>query len=78
MVKNVLGEAMTSRPFAPNASLDRPIALPAPEPARRLAYVDNLRWLMVVLVISMHAADTYSPLGNWYYVERPPIGVGHY
>ncbi len=30
---------------------------------------------MIVLVISMHAADTYSPLGNWYYVERPPIGL---
>jgi glucan biosynthesis protein C len=75
MVKNVLGETMASRPFVPNASLDQLIALRAAEPARRLAYVDNLRWLMVVLVISMHAADTYSPLGNWYYVERPPIGV---
>ena len=30
----------------------------------RLAYVDNLRWVMIILVISMHAADTYSPLGN--------------
>ena len=28
---------------------------------------------MIILVISMHAADTYSPLGNWYFVERPPI-----
>ena len=28
---------------------------------------------MILLVISMHAADTYSPLGNWYFVERPPI-----
>jgi peptidoglycan/LPS O-acetylase OafA/YrhL len=39
----------------------------------RLAFIDNLRWTMIILVISMHAADTYSPLGNWYLVERPPI-----
>lgn len=28
---------------------------------------------MIILVISMHAADTYSPLGNWYFVQRPAI-----
>ena len=39
----------------------------------RLLFVDNLRWSMIILVISMHAADTYSPLGNWYYVDRRPI-----
>ncbi|MBV9302892.1 MAG: acyltransferase family protein [Acidobacteriaceae bacterium] len=39
----------------------------------RLAYVDNLRWTMILLVISMHAADTYSPLGNWYFTDRRPI-----
>jgi glucans biosynthesis protein C len=43
---------------------------------RRLAYIDNLRWTMILLVLSMHAADTYSPLGNWYLVQRPPIGRG--
>jgi len=31
------------------------------------------RWTMILLVISMHAADTYSPFGNWYYVERPTV-----
>ncbi len=41
----------------------------------RLLYVDNLRWTMILLVISMHAADTYSPFGNWYFVERPPVTV---
>jgi hypothetical protein len=41
----------------------------------RLGYIDNIRWPMIVLVLSMHAADTYSPFGNWYYVERPPIGT---
>ncbi len=39
----------------------------------RLLFIDNLRWTMIILVISMHAADTYSPLGNWYFVDRTPV-----
>lgn len=30
---------------------------------------------MILLVLSMHAADTYSPLGNWYFVQRPPLST---
>jgi glucans biosynthesis protein C len=41
----------------------------------RLFYIDNLRWIMIFLVISMHAADTYSPLGNWYYTDRTPLSM---
>jgi glucan biosynthesis protein C len=41
----------------------------------RLAFIDNVRWSMIVLVLSMHAADTYSPFGNWYYVDRQPMGL---
>jgi len=41
----------------------------------RLLYVNNLRWTMILLVISMHAADTYSPFGNWYFVERPHVNA---
>ena len=41
----------------------------------RLLFIDNLRWTMIVLVISMHAADTYSPLGNWYFVDRRPLST---
>jgi hypothetical protein len=44
--------------------------------ARRLVFIDNIRWSMIVLVLSMHAADTYSPFGNWYYVDRGPAGLG--
>jgi hypothetical protein len=40
----------------------------------RLLYIDNVRWVMILLVLSMHAAVTYSPLGNWYYREHPAIG----
>jgi glucans biosynthesis protein C len=44
--------------------------------APRLAFIDNIRWSMIVLVLSMHACDTYSPFGNWYYVDRQPMGLG--
>jgi glucan biosynthesis protein C len=36
-----------------------------------LAFVDNLRWVMIVLVVSMHAAVTYSHMGSWYFMEDP-------
>jgi len=38
-----------------------------------LFYLDNLRSVLVILVISMHSADTYSPLGNWYFIDRVPL-----
>lgn len=30
---------------------------------------------MIILVLSMHASDTYSPFGNWYYTDRPPLSL---
>jgi fucose 4-O-acetylase-like acetyltransferase len=45
------------------------------QPAR-LEFIDNLRWVMIVLVISMHAAVTYSHLGSWYFMEDPKPGLG--
>src|SRR5258708_31064847 len=42
----------------------------------RLLFIDNIRWSMIVLVLSMHACDTYSPFGNWYYVDRQPAALG--
>src|SRR6267154_2582039 len=44
--------------------------------ASRLLFVDNIRWSMIILVLSMHACDTYSPFGNWYYVDRQRTGLG--
>jgi hypothetical protein len=35
----------------------------------RLYFVDNIRWLVIVLVIVLHAAVTYSNMGSWYYKE---------
>jgi glucan biosynthesis protein C len=41
----------------------------------RLLYIDNLRWVMIMLVVSMHAACTYSHIGSWYYMEDSPVSV---
>src|ERR1041385_1164966 len=41
----------------------------------RLEFIDNLRWVMIVLVVSMHAAVTYSHLGSWYFMEDPKPGL---
>jgi glucans biosynthesis protein C len=41
--------------------------------AARLAYIDNVRASMIVLVLGMHAAVTYSPFGSWYMREHPPL-----
>ena len=58
----------------PGASigLAAPSKTAAAVPAR-LAFIDNIRWTMIVLVLSMHASDTYSPFGNWYFTDRRPI-----
>ena len=54
------------------ASATAPV--PAVAPAR-LVFIDNLRWLMIVLVITMHAAVTYSNMGRWYYNEKAQLGL---
>jgi len=41
----------------------------------RLLYIDNLRWVMIMLVVSMHAAVTYSHLGSWYFMEDSPVSL---
>lgn len=59
-----------------------PISTPArdspglPASSTRLGYVDNIRWVVIVLVLSMHSAVTYSPFGNWYYRDRPQLDFG--
>jgi glucans biosynthesis protein C len=41
----------------------------------RLLYIDNLRWVMIMLVVSMHAACAYSHMGSWYYIEDRPVSM---
>ncbi len=42
-----------------------------------MAFVDNIRWTLIVLVICHHAAVTYSHVGGWYYLDgpKPPLGT---
>ncbi|WP_426611568.1 acyltransferase family protein [Bradyrhizobium sp. McL0616] len=47
-----------------------------PRTKSRLLFIDNIRWSMIILVLSMHACDTYSPFGNWYYVDRQATSFG--
>jgi len=35
----------------------------------RFAYLDNVRSMVIILVITMHVAVTYSGFGDWYYKE---------
>jgi hypothetical protein len=41
----------------------------------RLIFIDNIRWVMIMLVLSMHAAVTYSGHGCWYVTEPAKLGV---
>ncbi len=36
----------------------------------RLGFIDNLRWVLIVLVVVFHAAVTYGPIGSWFYLTR--------
>jgi len=38
-------------------------------PKNRIAYLDNVRSLVIILVVTMHTAVTYSGIGDWYYKE---------
>ena len=38
-------------------------------PKKRIAYLDNMRSLIIFLVVVLHSAVTYSGIGGWYYKE---------
>ncbi len=42
-----------------------------PRATTRLAFIDNLRVLLVLLLVVHHAAVTYGPDFGWYYYEGP-------
>ncbi len=41
----------------------------------RWAYIDNLRWTVIAMVVLVHASVTYSGLGSWYYKEPAALDV---
>lgn len=62
-----------SRPSALGA---RPAsARPISAGGTRLLFIDNIRWVMIMLVLSMHAAVTYSGHGSWYVKESATLGL---
>jgi fucose 4-O-acetylase-like acetyltransferase len=42
---------------------------PSASASRRLLYIDNLRWVLISLVVMGHLAITYGVEGDWYYKE---------
>jgi len=44
--------------------------------ATRLLFIDNIRSTLIVQVICIHAAVTYSHVGGWYYMDGPKPGLG--
>ncbi len=44
-------------------------------PSSRFVWVDNLRTLVILLVVNMHACVTYSHVGDWYVMETPEPGM---
>ena len=41
----------------------------------RMFFVDQLRWLVIVMVVVVHTVVTYSGIGSWYYVEPAKMGI---
>ncbi|GAA0565063.1 acyltransferase family protein [Rhizomicrobium electricum] len=37
------------------------------QPARRVDFIDNLRWVVIIFVVGVHAACSYSGVGGWYW-----------
>jgi fucose 4-O-acetylase-like acetyltransferase len=55
---------------ARKAGLAPPAASPAPKP--RLLYIDNLRIVLISMVVLLHLAITYGAVGDWSYNEQVP------
>lgn len=47
----------------------KPVVLPRAKTASRLAYIDILKMVLIILVIMVHAAVTYGSLGSWVYED---------
>src|SRR5512135_1174282 len=46
-----------------------------PATTARMAFVDNIRWTVIAMVVLVHAAVTYSGLGSWYYKEPASLDI---
>ena len=48
----------------------RPVAAAKAKAETRLAYIDVIRMILIILVIMVHAAVTYGAFGDWTYHDR--------
>jgi glucan biosynthesis protein C len=55
---------------AHKANSPPPAAQPTPKP--RLLYIDNLRIVLISMVVLLHLAITYGAEGDWFYNEQVP------
>jgi len=60
----------------PIVSSTMPAVMPAALPTRRLAFIDQLRGVITLLVVFHHTAITYGGAGSWYYKEASD-SLGH-
>lgn len=44
----------------------------------RYLYIDNLRLLMIIFVVMVHLAVTYSGIGSWYYMDTHELDTVSY
>jgi glucan biosynthesis protein C len=52
------------------------IAPAAPALKPRMAYIDNIRWTVIAMVVLVHACVTYSGIGSWFYKEPAALDIG--
>jgi len=41
----------------------------------RIYFIDNIRWIIISLVVVLHSAVTYSDMGRWYYYEPVKLDI---
>ncbi len=41
----------------------------------RIAWIDNLRVMTIILVVILHTGVTYSGIGGWYYIENHEVDL---
>jgi len=53
-------------------------SIPSPTPSApgRMAWIDNIRWTVIAMVVMVHASVTYSGIGSWYYKEPAALDLG--